>query len=87
MQVAGQHGHTILSSLAITDRDLQALKANVLHSHVERLEQPQARTVQQPADEQHDAVELGEESAHLLVGQHDGEAPRAWFCVEALRRS
>jgi hypothetical protein len=46
-----QHCHTILSSLAVTNRDLQALKVNVLHSHVERLEQPQPRTVQQPADE------------------------------------
>jgi len=43
---------------------------------VERLEKPQAGTIQQPADEQHDAVELGEEAPHLFVGQDDGQSPR-----------
>ncbi len=78
-----QHGHAVLASLAITHHDLQALEVDVLDPHVESLEQPQSGTVEQPADEQHDAVELGEETAYFFVGQDDRQPPRALSADDA----
>src|SRR6266545_3524099 len=73
----GQHGHPVLAALAVADGDLVALEVDVLDAHVQALQEPEPRAVQQPADEEHHSVQMNEEPPHLIDGQNDRQSAGA----------
>ena len=69
-QGVGQNGSAIFLSFASTNDDLTAIHVNVFHSQVQRLEQAQARAIQDRTDQPNGTVEAGQQIAHFFAPQH-----------------
>jgi hypothetical protein len=55
----GQHGDTILLSLAVADQDLPISEVHVLHPQPQAFEHAQTRAVEQARDQPFRALQLG----------------------------
>jgi hypothetical protein len=72
-----EDGDTVLGALAVTDDDLTQRAVDVLDSQTAAFEQAQPRAIEEGGHEPGRAVQLGDDRAHLVASQHDGEAFRA----------
>jgi hypothetical protein len=81
---AREDGDAVVLPLAVPHRDLVALEVEVLDPHLEALQQSEPGSVQQLADEQHDAVQVAQDLLDLRARQDDGEALGALGADDAL---
>jgi hypothetical protein len=72
----GKRRHAILASLAVADPNLARGEVEILHAQRERLEEPEARTVEQARHQKRNTIELREHAAHLLRREHDRKPSR-----------
>src|SRR5512135_1427338 len=70
----GQHGDAIRVALATADGDLAQLEVEILDPEPQALEEPEAGSVQEGADQARRAVEAVEHAADLAPAEHDGHA-------------
>ena len=73
-EVARQHRHAILATLARTDIDGEAIEVDVFHAEPHALHQTSSGAVQQCGHEPGDAVEMIEQRDDLLAREHDRQS-------------
>lgn len=71
-----QHGHTVLAALTVPHEQLPGSEVDVLDPKRERLQQAEARSVEQERDEPRLPLEPAQHRPHLGPGEHDREANR-----------
>lgn len=73
-QRALQHYHTVFIAFCLADDDDVAVKVHIFDAQAQPLHQPHARSVKQLRQQAHVMVQKLEQGAHLLFGQHAGNA-------------
>ena len=71
LEFAREERRAVLVALAGTHGDLSSTRVDVLHAQLQALEQAQARTVEERANESIVVVQLGQDGVDFVTGEHD----------------
>lgn len=76
-QRARQHHHMVFIALGLANDDDVPIKVNILDAQAQPLHQSHAGAIKQLGKQAHVPTQKLEQGAHLLLGQHTGNAATA----------